>query len=187
MRHHHGGTIEGRSRTRFYSFMTGRLMRSVYRRIAADIADAAPRDGDLLDVGTGPGWLLVEIARSRPDLRLTGIDPSADMTAIAGRNVGNRATLHVAGAESLPFPDDSFDVVVSSFSLHHWENPATAVSEFRRVLRDGGRVNLYDFRFAPFDTVGDAAREVALPVRETTFRMRVPPFRSCIRQVLTTG
>ena len=52
-----------------------------------DISATAPRSGAVLDVGTGPGVLLVELARHRPDLRLTGIDLSADMVERASANL----------------------------------------------------------------------------------------------------
>ena len=111
----------------------------------------------MLDVGTGPGVLLVELARRRPDLRLTGVDLSADMIAFAGRNLGGRGEVHVGDVADLPFEDGSFDVIVSSLSLHHWESPADAVPELARVLRPGGRVLIYDFPGAPFTALADAA------------------------------
>jgi ubiquinone/menaquinone biosynthesis C-methylase UbiE len=152
--------FEGRS-SRRYDFMARRLLRGVYRRLAADLATVAPPDGAVLDVGTGPGVLLVELAALRPDLRLTGVDLSADMIAAATRNLeplGHRARAHVGDVTSLPFADQSFDLVVSSLSLHHWDHPEAAVPELARVLRPGGRVLVYDFPFAPFDKLADAAR-----------------------------
>ncbi|HLV59707.1 MAG TPA: class I SAM-dependent methyltransferase, partial [Natronosporangium sp.] len=78
--HHHHHRFEGRT-VRWYDLMARRLTRPVYRRLAADIAAAAPHGAAVLDVGTGPAVLLLELARLRPDLRLTGVDPSADMVA----------------------------------------------------------------------------------------------------------
>jgi ubiquinone/menaquinone biosynthesis C-methylase UbiE len=151
--------FEGRS-SRVYDFVSRRLLRGRYRRLAADIATLAPDGADVLDVGTGPGVLLVELARSRPDLKLTGIDLSADMVASATRNLqpfGERATVRVGDVTSLPFPDGSFDLIVSSLSLHHWDHPEAAVPELARVLRPGGQVCIYDFPFAPFDQLAEAA------------------------------
>lgn len=153
--------FEGRS-SRVYDFVSRRLVRRMYRRIAADIAQLAPQGAAVLDVGTGPGVLLVELAALRPDLRLTGVDLSADMISSAQRNlrqVADRATAQVANVTSLPFADDSFDLVVSSLSLHHWDEPEAAVPELARVLRPGGRVHIYDFPFAPFDRLSRAARD----------------------------
>lgn len=145
--------FQGR-RSRFYDFAARRLLRRVYRRFAEDLADAAPEGGAVLDAGTGPGILLVELARLRPDLQLSGVDLSGDMVAAAARNLaefGERASARHGDVTDLPFPADSFDIVVSSLSLHHWDHPEAAAPELVRVLRPGGRVYIYDVRRAPFD------------------------------------
>src|SRR5215510_7234540 len=100
-------TIDGHASSR-YDFMARHLIRGVYRRIADEIAKAAPHGGDLLDVGTGPGVLLVEISKRRPDLRLTGVDLSADMVSAAERNLRGIGAAKVGDAAELPFEDDSF-------------------------------------------------------------------------------
>jgi ubiquinone/menaquinone biosynthesis C-methylase UbiE len=156
-RHHHGGPdgFTGR-RVRWYDFMASRLIRSLYRRLARDVATLVPEGGAVLDVGTGPGVLLVELARRRPDLRVTGLDRSPDMVSAARRKLarlGPRASAVTGDAAELPFPDGSFDLVVSSLSLHHWDHPEQARPEFARVLRPGGRVCTYDFATAPFDAL----------------------------------
>src|SRR5262245_13858896 len=99
--------FEGRS-SRVYDVVSRRVLRRFYRRLAADVATLAPDGGAVLDVGTGPGVLLVELATRRPDLRLTGIDLSADMAAAAARNLasfGERASVRVGDVTGLPFPD----------------------------------------------------------------------------------
>lgn len=177
--------FEGR-RSRLYDIAARRLLRGVYRRLAVDVADLAPPEGAVLDVGTGPGVLLVEVARRRPDLRLTGVDLSADMVAAANRNLGpfgDRATATVGNVTDLPFPDGSFDLVVSSLSLHHWDHPEAAGPELARVLKPGGRLCVYDFRFAPFDTVTFAGP----PPERTTIRTGIPFVPPLVRYVLTSG
>jgi ubiquinone/menaquinone biosynthesis C-methylase UbiE len=184
-----GRVFEGRS-SRIYDFVSRRLVRRMYRRIAADIAQLAPQNAVVLDVGTGPGVLLVELATLRPDLRLTGVDLSADMISSAQRNlrpIADRATAQVANVTSLPFPDDSFDLIVSSLSLHHWDEPEAAVPELARVLRSGGRVHIYDFPFAPFDRLSAAARDTSALSGQS---QRVPirtgvAFLRCVRYVMS--
>src|SRR5437660_11801540 len=98
--------FQGRS-SRIYDFASRRVLRGMYRRLAADVAAVAPDGGAVLDVGTGPGVLLVELAARRPDLRLTGVDLSADMIAAAMRNLqpfGERASARVGDVTNLPFP-----------------------------------------------------------------------------------
>jgi ubiquinone/menaquinone biosynthesis C-methylase UbiE len=180
--------------SRVYDRTARWLLRGVYRRFAEDIVDAAPDGGAVLDVGTGPGVLLVEIGRRRPDLRLTGIDLSPDMIEAAARNLrplGERASARTADVTDLPFPDDSFDIVVSSFSLHHWDAPEAAVPELARVLRPGGRLYIYDFRFAPFQKLVDAAEQHSVlngqSVRRTLIRPGGAFLPRCVRHVMTAG
>ncbi|NYH52271.1 ubiquinone/menaquinone biosynthesis C-methylase UbiE [Nocardiopsis arvandica] len=193
---HHGnmpGLFEGRA-GRVYDLVARRLLRGVYARFAEDLADAAPHGGSVLDVGTGPGVLLAEVARRRPDLRLTGVDLSADMAALAECNLrpyGERARAGQGDVTALPFPDDAFDLVVSSFSMHHWDDVEAAVPEIARVLRPGGRLYVYDFRSAPFDTVVAAARARSLlegaPARRLLIRTGVPLLPRYARHVMTAS
>lgn len=192
--HRHGNMphlFQGRS-ARFYDFVSRRLLRVMYRRFAADLVADAPPGGAVLDVGTGPGVLLLEVGRRRSDLRLTGMDLSGDMITAARRNLaryGERAQAKVGDVTDLPFADRSFDLVVSSFSLHHWDHPEAAVGQLARVLRPGGRLVIYDFTFAPFDTLAttaDAAGLFAGP-RPPTRRVRtgVPFFPRCLKFQMT--
>jgi ubiquinone/menaquinone biosynthesis C-methylase UbiE len=182
--------FEGRS-SRIYDFVSRRVLRGLYRRLAADIAASAPRGAAVLDVGTGPGVLLAELAGLRPDLRLTGVDLSHDMIEAANRNLepfGDRARARVADVTRLPFADGSFDLIVSSMSLHHWDDPKAATPELARVLRPGGAVHIYDFPFAPFDELASAARQRSVlseqPPRRTRIRTGVP-FLRCTRYVMS--
>jgi ubiquinone/menaquinone biosynthesis C-methylase UbiE len=181
--------FEGRS-SRFYNFVSRRVLRRMYQRLAHDVAAAAPQGAAVLDVGTGPGVLLQELARLRPDLRLTGVDLSADMITNATRNLAAHpnATAQVGDVTALPFPDESFDLVVSSFSAHHWDHPEAAVPELARVLRPGGRVRVYDFRFGPFDilttTAGERGLFAAEPPRREPVSTGIPFLRRCTRLVL---
>ena len=184
------GLFEGRS-SRVYDFVSRRVLRGLYRRLAADVARLAPEGGAVLDVGTGPGVLLLDLVARRPDLRLTGIDRSADMVAAANRNLAPhaRASARVADVTRLPFPDDSFDLVVSSLSLHHWDDPGAAVPELARVLRPGGRVHIYDFPVAPFDEIEAKARALSVlngrPPERTPFATGVP-FLRCVRYTMVS-
>ena len=111
------------------------------------------------------------------------------MVAAAGRNLGGRAAVRVADVTDLPFPDGSFDLVVSSLSVHHWDHPDAAVPELARVLRPGGRFVVYDFRFAPFDKLAAAARAGSLftgqPPQRSLIRTGVLLHPRCVRYVMT--
>jgi len=179
--------FEGRG-SRIYDLVARRLLRGFYRRLAGDIARLAPDGAAVLDVGTGPGVLLAELATRRPDLHLAGVDLSADMVAAARRNVRPADVVRVADVTDLPFPDDSFDLVVSSLSLHHWDHPEAAVPQLARVVRPGGRVCVYDFRFAPFDQLAVAAREIGAFTRDAPERVPVDTgirlFPRCLRYTM---
>src|SRR5690349_13856893 len=87
-RHHRNvpAAFSGRS-SRVYDLVARRLLRRVYRRLALDVATSTPDSATVLDVGTGPGVLLAELAKRRPDLILIGVDLSPDMAAAAARNL----------------------------------------------------------------------------------------------------
>ena len=135
----------------WYDRVTARVLGRLYRAAANRVLESLPQDGHILDVGTGPGRLLVELAARRSDIRLAGVDPSADMVNHATRRLQNaalddRADLRVASAEDLPFPNDTFNAVVSTLSSHHWADPHRAVAEQARVLRPGGALWIVDLR-----------------------------------------
>jgi SAM-dependent methyltransferase len=153
--YHDAGAIEGRQSDR-YDRIARLFAKPFYNRMAKEINAIAPRDATVLDVGTGPGVLLKMLGKARPDLRLTGIDIADDMIDHAKHNLAELATtpeLRAADVADLPFEDDRFDLVVSTFSSHHWEDPEAGAAEIARVLRSGGRLRIYDFRDAPFDAV----------------------------------
>lgn len=178
------GTFEGRS-TRVYDIVARRFLRGVYRRIAEDIALAAPQNAAVLDIGTGPGALITEIARLRPDIRVTGIDLSADMVNVARRNTArfdDRVSVHEADVAALPFAEDTIDLVVTSFSLHHWDDVDAAGSEIRRVLRPSGQMYVYDFPRAPFGALDAAVR--AASVKQTVIRTGRIHMKNCVRHVV---
>lgn len=135
----------------WYDRLATVAMRPLYRAAARHVLAGIPSGGRVLDVGTGPGQLLVELGRRGDDVALAGIDPSADMIGHATKRIetaglGGRTELHVAATEELPFADGSFDAVVSTLSSHHWSDPAAAIAEQARVLRPGGQLWIFDLR-----------------------------------------
>ncbi|MDT8449444.1 MAG: methyltransferase domain-containing protein [Wenzhouxiangellaceae bacterium] len=109
-----------------------------------------PSPGDVLDVGCGTGTLAVEIARSRPDARVSGIDADPRMLAKAvdkARRAGVRVTLDKSFAQSLPHDDGSFDYVFSTLFFHHLSgaDKPRVLAEVMRVLRPGGTILVADW------------------------------------------
>ena len=134
-----------------YDLMAGRLLGGLYDLVAREAAAAV---GDLdapeaLEIGHGPGDLAIRLAGRVPRLRLTGLDLDPAMVAIAARKAvaagaSGRVRFVEGDVASLPFPDETFDLVVSTFSTHHWPDAAAGFAEIRRVLRPGGRAMVYD-------------------------------------------
>jgi ubiquinone/menaquinone biosynthesis C-methylase UbiE len=142
-------------------------MRLIYRRLIHDLAGSLPLGTRLLDVGTGPGYLLGYLARERPDLSLWGLDFSPDMIQRARK----RATAPpaaprwlVADACRLPFAAGIFGQVLASFSFHIWPCPVAGLTELQRVLAPGGRAWVYELRReATLRDLRAFARETGLP------------------------
>jgi ubiquinone/menaquinone biosynthesis C-methylase UbiE len=113
--------------------------------VADDILNYC-KEGSLLDIGTGPGWLLLKLHQKAPQMRLVGIDSSAAMVVKAGENIAGVESIEIkqGNAHDIPFPDDCFDIVVSTASIHHWKEPTRGLNEVYRVLKDGGYALIYD-------------------------------------------
>jgi SAM-dependent methyltransferase len=135
-----------------YDALSRLLLGSLVEGIAADVAAGAPDGARVLEVGCGPGHLSVRLARDH-GLEVTGLDLDPAMIARARANsdrLGSgdrgRPSLLVGDVAALAFSDGSFDLVVSTLSMHHWADPAAGLAEIGRVLRPGGRALIWDFR-----------------------------------------
>ena len=135
--------------TSFYNAISGTsIFQRHYERIAGHILNFCS-EGSTLDVGTGPGWLLVKLHQRSPRLRLVGLDASPSMVNKARKNVTKAGfsdciEIKEGNASHMPFADRSFDIVVSTGSIHHWKDPTTSLNEIYRVLRLGGHALMYD-------------------------------------------
>jgi ubiquinone/menaquinone biosynthesis C-methylase UbiE len=127
----------------FYSAIPARRFRKYYRIIA----DSIPvEEGRILDIGTGPGYLPIEIAKKYPSTEAVGIDISERMIEIAEKNSRDIANVDfvVMDANKLEFDDNYFDFIVSSGSSHHWRNPVRIYNEIYRVLKKGRQAWIYE-------------------------------------------
>lgn len=128
-----------------YNVTAARILRRPERKIVDDVV-AKMNSGIMLDLGSGTGYLSIEIARRVPSLRVYGIDLSRQMVKIArghAKGVEN-AQFELGNVANLPFDDDSIDFVVSTGALHHWHTPAKAFAECYRVLKNGKEAWIYD-------------------------------------------
>jgi ubiquinone/menaquinone biosynthesis C-methylase UbiE len=135
-----------------------------YKLIARDIlGDRA--EGSLLDIGTGPGRLLLELHQLSPGMRLVGIDISPSMVVKARQNMADAGLseaieIKEGNASQIPFGGDSFDIVVSTGSIHHWKDPLAGLNEVHRVLKPGAYALMYDLvSDTPKSILKEMARE----------------------------
>jgi arsenite methyltransferase len=142
-------------------------------RIWSQLLDGLDLQGSerLLDLGCGRGAVLIAAARRLPRGQAVGLDlwRSVDQSGNAAaatrdnteaEGVADRVELHTGDMTALPFPNASFDVVVSSLAIHNIksaEERQTAIEEAARVLRPGGRLVIVDILH-----VGNYARRLPL-------------------------
>ena len=144
-----GSVISG-IKARWYPLIQKfRLVGFIYKRLVAlvEVRDANCR---ILDVGCGPGDVLFMLRkRSGKAAELFGVDASEDMIAVAERRDrirGAGVDFRVSVAETLPFPDEYFDIVVSSLVFHHLPRATKehACREIFRVMKSGGTTIISD-------------------------------------------
>lgn len=121
-----------------------------YRSVAGEVARRV-QAGKILEIGPGPGYISIEVAKLLPKAENVGLDVSRTMVEIATRNavdagVDDRVAFQLGNAAQMPFPVKSFDFVFSSGSLHHWKEPTLIFDEIYRVVKDGGEVFIGDLR-----------------------------------------
>lgn len=152
--------------TGFSFFLTGCVMfwgsKVGKLRLRDKIISSIPWRGDeqVLDVGCGHGLMLLAAARRLTSGHAIGIDiwsqadqadnsPESTLTNAHIENVADRVEVQNADARSLPFPDSSFDVVVSSFVIHNLNRAPgreQVLREIARVLKPGGQLAIADIR-----------------------------------------
>ena len=99
----------------------------------------------VVDIGTGPGLLLVELHKLSSQIKTIGLDLSINMLTIAKNNlikIVKEPHLLLAKAENIPLNNASVDVVVSRFSLSSWDEPGQCFAEIFRVLKPNGKLVL---------------------------------------------
>jgi ubiquinone/menaquinone biosynthesis C-methylase UbiE len=113
------------------------------------LVSAIVKDGDyILDAGGGTGTTgLMALEKSGENSRLVILDFSENMLRIAGKkalakNLSEKLTVKIGDMYAIPYPENTFDVVFSTYSTCPLENPANAVREMLRVLKTGGKLGI---------------------------------------------
>ena len=126
------------------------------------LADFPKNLGNVLDIGCGPADVPVRLARAHPAIRITAIDGSGAMLALAQKAVeAARLQKRIVAVQGyipgLPFDEHNFDAVLSKDLLHHLPDPMALWSEARRLGRRGAAVFVMDL-FRPASS--EAARTI---------------------------
>lgn len=105
--------------------------------------------GKVVDLGCGPGDIMVRLAQAAPEARITAVDASGPMisiarAAVAKAGLSDRIALVEGYLPGLPLPDRSFDAVVSNSLLHQLPDPAAFWGEVKRLAKPGGAVFVMD-------------------------------------------
>lgn len=125
-----------------------------FTEVNTDFALLASKLGDegykkVLDLGTGTARIPVILASLRPGWEIVAVDLAASMLAIAERNIqaagkSSQITLQLADAKNLPYPDNSFDIIISNSLVHHIPNPLDLFREINRLIKPGGAILIRD-------------------------------------------
>jgi ubiquinone/menaquinone biosynthesis C-methylase UbiE len=136
--------------TPFYDFIQKYIVRDVlYKNILIKQADI--RAGHrVLDLGCGTGTLAIMVKQAHPATEVVGLDADPDMLKVASyksRQLNAPVKFDIGFTNRLPYPDASFDRVLSSIMIHHLKTPdkKETAREVFRVLKPGGQLHILDF------------------------------------------
>ena len=131
-----------------YEKATRMVIASYYGPVAEEIVSSL-KAGTILDLGTGPGYLPIEIVKRSPSIRVFGIDLTRKLINAAKQNalkagVADRLNFEAGNAARLRFEDNCCDMVISTGMLHSLNDPVMVLRECYRVLKPGGEAWIYD-------------------------------------------
>lgn len=125
----------------------GQLHKEISERVVAlALSRVAAAPSRVLDVGSGTGYVLRQLAARLPHAaEFTGIDAAPSMVAVASDSATDQRLRFQQGtAERLPVADATYDLIVSTTSFDHWTDQAAGLRECARALKPGGTLILTD-------------------------------------------
>ncbi|HEY0754502.1 MAG TPA: class I SAM-dependent methyltransferase [Ktedonobacteraceae bacterium] len=138
-----------------------------WRKQAAQLTSELADNADILEVAPGPGYFAIEMARLNR-FHVTGLDVSHTFVELAtehARQAGVRGNFQQGNASNMPFPAESFDLIICQAAFKNFSQPGKAIDEMYRVLRNGGTAVIQDM----WKDATDAS------IREEVSKMRLAP------------
>lgn len=136
-----------------YDFLNSLLSMGIHkgwrRKCVARIKEIQPKQ--ILDVATGTGDFAIESAKLDPD-KVTGIDISEGMMQFGREkleklHLDKLIELQLGDAETVTFPDNSFDAITVGFGVRNFENLEKGLTNLFRILRSGGKIVILEFSY----------------------------------------
>jgi len=153
----------------------------LYERFVHEIQPA--KNAQILDVGSGPGFVTIMLARENPSVSVVGVDYSPRQVRVANclriRTQIHNCRFRLGNAMNLPFEDACFDIVVSVGSIKHWPDGKRGLQEIHRVLIPDGTAFIAEAdRSAPPQEIYRFAS------RFTAWYVWNPFMRWCLRRIV---
>jgi len=143
-----GAAVDEQS-LRLFAKVAGWGGRAAAMRVKRILGEGIMPGAKVLDIGTGPGAIPLNLQRLHPEACFSGCDISYGMLRMAcaaSKKKHVQLLLAAGDGQQLPYKDNAFDVIISLFALHHMDRPEDLLHEVDRVLKPGGRLLLMDFR-----------------------------------------
>jgi len=132
----------------YWSKSSRELREGLRKKVIRTIKGSMPaKKPSILDVGCGTGYLVSDL---RELGSYTGVDFASEMINVCKTRFP-KERFKLGDADDLPFKENSFDLIVCFWTFHHFTNPERVMSEFRRVLKPGGKIIIATFRKASWN------------------------------------
>lgn len=155
--------MEGENEASAYDELDRKWGDVIFQGFAESALRMGVREGRVLDVGTGSGWIAIRLAKLNPQLTIEAIDLSRSMLALATRNAEREGVRNVrfslGDAKQIPFDDHTFDLVICHQLLHQLPEPVVALRDINRVAKPTGAILVRDVRRLP-----EPAMSLAIPL-----------------------
>lgn len=141
-----------------------------YENLVFSSLDLGVSGGRALDLGTQFGLCAISLSKQDYNFKITSFQDSVKSLEISKKfaeeyMAEGKIKWFLGKPESLPFGDRTFDLVVSGFDLHHWENPVRVFNEVERVMKKRGALMIGDFRRDAFSVMMPVLKSVSYIVK----------------------